>query len=98
MVNPKKIFYLFSLFLVLVIVHGCETGEDNGSEYVYSCRYYNQMSNGDECVEYRGDWTLEEAEHYLEMSKSTICGLARESNIPLHWAGRIWRFDAVELV
>jgi hypothetical protein len=28
--------------------------------YTYSCSYYNIYSSGDECMEYYGDWTLQE--------------------------------------
>ncbi len=41
--------------------------------------------------------TLQEAAKHLKMGKSTIYKLARESNIPAHKYGRIWRFDTAEL-
>ena len=41
--------------------------------------------------------TFEEAAKYLKMGKSTIYKLASEGNIPVHRAGRVWRFDAEEL-
>jgi len=41
--------------------------------------------------------TVEQAAEYLQMGKSPVYKLVRESRIPAHTAGREWRFDAAEL-
>jgi len=41
--------------------------------------------------------TVEQTAEYLQMGKSTVYKLVRESRIPAHKAGREWRFDASEL-
>ncbi len=62
MKNVKSILIVATYLLIVSAIVGCELEKDDGPEYDFSCRYFNTMSNGDECVEYRGDWTLEEAQ------------------------------------
>lgn len=41
--------------------------------------------------------TLKEAAEYLKMGRSTLYKLVRQNRVPVHKAGREWRFDAAEL-
>gem|GEM_PF-3056566 len=40
---------------------------------------------------------LEEGARRLKIDGSKIYRLAREGDLPTHWMGRVWRFDAKEL-
>jgi hypothetical protein len=57
----KNIFALILLFVLGLFV-GCEKQSEGGADYTFSCRYLNEHSDGDECVEYHGEWTLAEVE------------------------------------
>jgi hypothetical protein len=62
MTTFKNMFVPVILLFVLGSFIGCEKQGEEGSDYTFSCRYLNEHSDGDECVEYHGEWTMAEVE------------------------------------
>ncbi len=58
----ENTFALTLLLFVFGLFVGCEKQSEEGLDYTFSCRYLNEHSDGDECVEYHGEWTMAEVE------------------------------------